>query len=84
MNEEKNKFLAELVGWKITKFKYAPRWVRFGVLWEWATKQEWWIEDFLNACWGSRIHAREDLLDLINPDRFADALFDFLKRRKSE
>ena len=48
-------------------------WQGFGKLWEWAQNQGWW-EDF----W---IYSNDDngIIDFIHPDRFADALYEFLK-----
>ena len=50
-------------------------WQGFGQAWEWAQKQGWW-EDF----W---IYSNDDngIIDFIHPDRFADALYEFLKDR---
>lgn len=55
-------------------------WEGFGKLWEWASWQTWW-EDFAYSIHG--IHENgENLKVLINPDKFADAIYDFLKNRK--
>lgn len=53
-------------------------WQGFGTLWEWAIKQEWWAsfnyEPDLLIGWVKRKY--------INPDKFADALYEFLKEHK--
>ena len=51
-------------------------WQGFGKLWEWAQKQEWWsrfVEDTTGIGDSSLID-----VDCIDPDRFADALYEFL------
>lgn len=57
-------------------------WQGFGKLWEWAGEQEWFpyfINEEFFGCYGgvSFNFAR----NFINPDRFADALYEFLNRR---
>ena len=59
-------------------------WQGFGKLWEWARKQDWWnefifpLEDLIKSIRPiPRIH-----LDLINPEPFAKAIYEFLKDRK--
>lgn len=52
-------------------------WEGFGKLWEWAQEQEWWRAFALSF---GNVHY--DWLfrqDTIHPDRFADALYEFLK-----
>ncbi len=57
-------------------------WEGFGKLWEWAQKQEWWIgfcefanNNFLDfAPQGKRLFP-----SLVHPDRFANALYEFLR-----
>jgi len=56
-------------------------WEGFGKLWEWAQKQEWW-KTFIYEYYtqpaknvGSELH----MTQFIHPDRFADALYDFLQ-----
>ena len=56
-------------------------WEVFGKLWEWAVKQEWWEDEFQKYSSfmdDSTICVYEGL---INPDRFADAVYKFLKRK---
>ena len=50
----------------------------FFKLWEWSQQQEWWY-DFLNKdqCFGFAVS-----IELVNPDRFADAIYQFLKERE--
>jgi hypothetical protein len=56
-------------------------WEGFGKLWEWAQKQDWW-ESFVDDDMYQRGH-RNWLFPVawIHPDRFADALYKFLKAR---
>lgn len=59
-------------------------WKDFGILWEWASKQYWW-KKFVSWDYEKRWDAdrREKdnwwYLDLINPDFFANALYEFMK-----
>lgn len=56
-------------------FKKERTWDDFGVAWEWAIKQEWF-----DVFCGSKPHkAWTYPIGLINPDRFADAVYEFLK-----
>lgn len=48
-------------------------WEGFGLLWEWSQKQEW------KANFSYRVGFREYL---VNPDRFADAMYAYLKERE--
>jgi hypothetical protein len=50
-------------------------WSGFGKLWNWSQKQEWWME-FKNwyIC-----RNKVTFEYLIHPDRFADAVYEFLK-----
>ena len=72
-----------------------PNWVRqkyddwqsFGKLWEWAQKQEWW-SSFVAKKTPSNMRPMcgfgQPQLDLyIHPDRFADAIYTFLKEREA-
>lgn len=70
-------------------------WEGFGKLWEWASSQEWWdtpswaeesyeqrkhkLNDSFICYYG--FHEGSDALELINPDRFADAVYKYLKER---
>jgi hypothetical protein len=49
-------------------------WYGFGKLWEWSQKQEW-RKDFFERV----DYWHDDLDEIINPDRFADAVHKFLK-----
>jgi len=58
-------------------------WEVFGKLWEWAIKQEWWT-DFCTMSLNEGEYFGGYRLPivmqrLINPDRFADAVYKFLK-----
>lgn len=51
-------------------------WEGFGKLWEFCQKQEWW-ENL-----GNYLDSRTDVPEsLVHPDRFADAVFSYLKER---
>jgi len=94
MNEERDKFLTQAMGYRfievIPGFEISlerfpefgketfSEWEWFGLLWEWAQKQEWWINalELWDCSHGYMISFR-----LIHPDRFADALYQFLKER---
>jgi hypothetical protein len=56
-------------------------WTNFGKLWEWAQGQEWWSW-FVHEYIFDSMEGFQDL-SLIHPDRFADALYQFLKERES-
>jgi hypothetical protein len=51
-------------------------WQSFGKLWEWAQRQEWWFS-FWQKDFGIAIVQP----DLIHPDRFSNAIYEFLKGR---
>lgn len=55
-------------------------WEDFGKLWEWVRRQKWlWDSPFYDATeYG--IHTIK--AEFINPDRFADAVYEFLKEKK--
>jgi hypothetical protein len=63
-------------------------WEGFGTLWEWAQKQGWW-RDFCDADGMNPFYYHDDNLKnsgwlpeyLINPDRFADAIHEYLRQR---
>lgn len=60
-------------------------WAGFGKLWEWAQKQDWWSE-FNSGRLLCYMDEPEDSkmiinINLIDPDRFADALYEYLKER---
>lgn len=52
-------------------------WKGFGKLWEWAIRQEWW-EKFT---WFHQSMKDEILTELINPEKFAKAVADFLQEK---
>lgn len=53
-------------------------WEGFGKLWEWSSKQEWW-DEFKYSLGYSPVE-NEGLGDsYIHPDRFADAVYNYLK-----
>jgi len=60
-------------------------WHGFGMLWEWAIKQDWWRgkKDSLVVSMLCRSGGVGDLLDkYISPSRFADAIYEFLRKQK--
>lgn len=74
-------------GWPHPDFS---TWTGFGSLWEWAQKQEWWFE-FGWEFYPQVATIPEDTLgehreiamlsSFINPERFAIALYNFLKEK---
>ena len=56
-------------------------WQGFGELWEWAIKQEWWLSFGYrhgDVSLGQAIFSQY----YINPDRFADAVYEYLRERE--
>lgn len=56
----------------------------FGKMWEWAKGHEWWAT-FTGPLYGPKVNNSalpifNDVDYAINPDRFADAVYEFLKR----
>jgi len=49
----------------------------FFKLWEWGQKQEWWSVFYYLVTYGEDA----SLQHIIHPDRFADAVYEFLKGR---
>ncbi len=80
--EERDKLLLfELAPeFKWTKWKAMPNWCKFGLLWDRAKEREWWDE----FCKASPHKAWIIPIGLIHPDRFADALAEFLTQRKEK
>jgi len=54
-------------------------WAGFGLAWEWVQSQNW-RGSFMRYYWNAT--KWNHVFDLINPDRFSDALYAFLKERK--
>ena len=83
-NKDVNKFLTEQLGecW-LSNMNYLENdfftWTGFGLLWEWATKQEWW-NHFMNDQSGKMV-CFEVSYHLINPTNFANAIYEFLKEK---
>ena len=90
MIEGRDKFLTEAMGEKwYTRADENPNWPKqfqaknsnfstwngFGKLWEWCQKQPWWIEFIAKST------QRNYLLDLVNPDKLADAVYTYLRNR---
>lgn len=55
-------------------------WPGFGKLWEWAMQQEWFPE-WIGWAKGPGYAIAYLDIDLLHPDRFADALYNFLKEQ---
>lgn len=55
-------------------------WQDFGKLWEWSQQQHWWTT--LVAYTLIANSASEMYMTYINPDRFADAVYKYLKEKK--
>lgn len=64
-------------------------WIQFGILWEWSIKQEWW-EDFITAmslrnCIPEKntLVIKDMLIAEISPEKFSNAIYEFLKARNN-
>lgn len=57
-------------------------WEGFGLLWEWANQQNWWNE-FWRVSFDDYLEV-DDVMKLINPDKFADAVFSYLIGKDNE
>jgi hypothetical protein len=56
----------------------------FFKLWNWAKEQNWWEQFLIKHCQASQYtHIAIDI-KYINPDRFANVIYEFLKEQKSE
>jgi hypothetical protein len=56
-------------------------WKDFGKLWEWTQKQDW-LEKFLRSSMPFMYQCSTDNLQIFtHPDKFADALYDFLNQK---
>jgi hypothetical protein len=95
MNIERDKFLTEAMGEEWFEHRNFcgsgdtmvandfSTWEGFGKLWEWAQKQEWWVTDFKDKHFGMLPSHFEFVPDgLVQPDRFATAIYAFLKERE--
>lgn len=71
---------------------YFSDWEGFGKLWEWAQEQEW-FQDLMESMWDEVVYGTYRTVELIvgasvhpihvHPDRFANAVYEFLKGRES-
>lgn len=90
MNIERDKFLCEQMGWTECQgcqgkepdygwrdIENFSTWEGFGRLFEFCQKQEWKKEFFERLDYW-----HDDLNDIINPNRFADAVYAYLKEQK--
>ena len=59
-------------------------WQGFGQLWGWAIKQDWFREFkmLLFLSHGKTCYEVDAFLSFVNPNRFADALYEYLKEIK--
>lgn len=59
------------IGTELKRMQFST-WEGFGKLWEWAQRQPWWEEFYWqnSAEWRCKI---------VHPDRFAEAIYEFLK-----
>jgi len=53
------------------------KWEGFGKLWEWAIEQDWWPK-----LWRSYLSKSTYKSDIINPNNFADFIYNYLKNGK--
>ena len=76
MKIERDKFLTKAIlgGNSVLYNPDFSTWKGFGILWEWAIKQEWFKKLF---CYGLLIQT-----EFINPDEFSDTIYEFLKQKK--
>ena len=90
MNTERDKFLTEMMGkkwyedrdglgWKVWNYNFSA-WNEFGELWTWAQQNKWWAE-FVNQLVNKEL-TKAFPAYFIHPDRFADAVYHFLKGRQ--
>ena len=87
MNQKRNKFLVEAMGMcrppcfkkcrKVHSNMDFSTWPGFGILWEWALVQDWW-EKFTDE----NYHCCRTDLDMINPRKFANMVYNYLKEKK--
>lgn len=57
-------------------------WKGFGKLWEWAQEQKWWA-DFVSEKMQTKVELQLNTYSIINPDVFADAVYEFMKERRT-
>lgn len=91
MNDERDKFLTEAMsicfwlghstcdkcktGRRVNAINFSTS-ESFFILWKWSLKQNWWLK------FESRWTDYDNILDLIDPDKLADSVYEFLKVRK--
>ena len=82
-NKERDKFLTESMGecWHEFSNNFST-WEGFGKLWEWAVKQEWFSDFLKHAEKIMKMPITGWIEYFVQPDRFADALYKFLKEKK--
>ena len=75
---------ASTVNPSLANKKYYDTWPGFGKLWVWAQEQEWWVDfeyEILYDCCSS---IDNKINWFIHPERFACALYGFLKKYNKE
>lgn len=97
MHSERDKFLYEQMGLKATYLLGDYRtqldqkartmngfsnWLEFGLLWEWCVKQKWWSSLVTK---NHSVYVPDSIpVMYVNPDKFADIIYEFLKRKINE
>lgn len=64
-------------------------WEKFGVVWEWAAKQEWWVKFITYALNHEadpidEIKVSDFCTQLVDPTRFLKLVTDFLREREGK
>lgn len=76
----------------LSHFNYSfSTWQGFGLLWEWAQEQEWWSDELFFRHTGEGhitdsgccVMAIARIPYIVEPGRFANAVYEFLKGRES-
>lgn len=97
MHSERDKFLYKQMGIEATyllgdyrtqldqkarKMNGFSSWLEFGLLWEWSKKQNWWLNYVSMTCIDyDSFETLTNLETLINPDKFANSIYEFLKAK---
>lgn len=71
----------------LENYKYNfSTWDGFGILWEWSIKQEWFMnlyEDHMYGAVGRKYNPTVHILRFfINPDGFANIIYEFIREKK--
>lgn len=76
----RNLFLTAKIGHKNETIDFST-WFGFGELWEWSKEQDW-CKEFRQIYLNKAASEGVIVAFLINPDRFANAVYEFLKEAK--